>query len=88
MDLEVPAAILEGRSQKELDDEIKKKKEKQVFFWNSKIISMMELHCLQKLLDDIGVVVSMVTITLIAVIVVTFKVILFYQKVTIVNKYE
>ena len=36
MDLEVPAAILEGRSQKELDDEIKKKKEKQVFFWNSK----------------------------------------------------
>ena len=49
---------------------------------------MMELHCLQKLLDDIGVVVSMVTITLIAVIVVTFKVILFYQKVTNVNKYE
>ena len=36
MDLEVPAAILEGRSQKELDDEIKKKKEKQVFFLNSK----------------------------------------------------
>ena len=36
MDLEVPAAILEGRSQKELDDEIKKKKEKQVFFWNLK----------------------------------------------------
>ena len=49
------------------------------------MITMMELHCLQKLLDDIGVVVSMVTITLIAVIVVTFKVILFYQKVTIVK---
>ena len=35
----------------------------------------------QKFLDDIGVVISMIAITLIAVIVVTIKVVLLYQEV-------
>eukprot|EP00090_Calanus_glacialis_P002314 TRINITY_DN11723_c0_g1_i1.p1 TRINITY_DN11723_c0_g1~~TRINITY_DN11723_c0_g1_i1.p1 ORF type:complete len:105 (+),score=32.07 TRINITY_DN11723_c0_g1_i1:50-364(+) len=54
------AEAMEGeKSQKELDEEIKKKKERQVF------------------LDDVGVLVAMVTISIIAIVVVLFKVILF-----------
>jgi len=52
-----------GKSQKEIDDEIKKRKEK------------------QKFLDDVGVIVSMISITLIAVIVVSLKILVFYQEV-------
>lgn len=47
------------KSQKELDEEIKRKKERQMF------------------LDDVGVVVSMVSITLLALIVVILKVLIF-----------
>lgn len=57
------SGILEcGKTQKEIDDEIKKKKEKQKFF------------------DDVGVIVAMVSITLIAVIVVIIKVILVHSE--------
>ena len=42
----------------------------------------------QKFLDDIGVVISMIAITLIAVIVVTIKVVLLYQEVRHVFKFN
>merc|ERR1711971_559733 len=60
---DISTELAAQRSQRELDDEIKKRKERQKFH------------------DDIGVFVSMITITLIAVVVVTIKVILFYQEV-------
>ena len=72
-----------GKSQKELDNEIKKKKEKQV---NTSLmlcvtLILFKLISSQKLLDDIGVIVSMITITLMAVVVVTIKIILSYTEV-------
>ena len=75
---EISAELAAKRSQKELDDEIKKRKERQVQI----LIYHFIKTSIQKFHDDIGVFVSMVTITLIAVVVVTIKVILFYQEVT------
>ena len=51
------------KTQKEIDEEIKRKKEKQRFF------------------DDVGVLVAMITITLIAVIVVVIKVLIVHTEV-------
>ena len=53
------------KTQKEIDEEIKKKKEKQRF------------------LDDVGVMVAMVSITLIAVVVVLIKVLIVHTEVFI-----
>ena len=78
---ETSAELVAQRSQKELDDEIKKRKERQVGIDVCKDILSRQVY-FQKFHDDIGVFVSMVTITLIAVVVVTIKVILFYQEVT------
>lgn len=52
------------KTAKELDDEIKRKKERQIF------------------LDDVGVLVAMVAITLLAIVVVTIKVVIFQPTVT------
>lgn len=73
--------IIKEKSQKELDDEIKKKKEKQEGCVSCFEIMKIIFFSKQKFLDDIGVIISMVTITLIAVIVVTIKVVLLYQEV-------
>ena len=52
------------KTQKEIDEEIKRKKEKQRF------------------LDDVGVMVAMISITLIAVLVVVIKVLIVHTEVT------
>ena len=52
------------KTQKEIDEEIKRKKEKQRF------------------LDDVGVMVAMISITLIAVLVVVMKVLIVHTEVT------
>ena len=65
---------------KEEDDAIMRAKQRQVMMM-LKTMMMMIVVTLQMFLDDVGVTIAMITVTLLAVVVVVLKVLLFSDKV-------
>ena len=66
---------------KEEDDAIMRAKQRQVMVMVETLMMMMIVVTLQMFLDDVGVTIAMITVTLLAVVVVVLKVLLFSDKV-------
>jgi hypothetical protein len=74
-------SFLDGMTSKELDEDIKRKKERQVTSVLQANYPLLDI--IKVFLDDIGVLVAMVTITLLAIIIVVVKVVLFEPEVRV-----